>query len=191
MKKEDYHLLHAGGSLVMGQEQDGKAIFEEGKEFYPFFDKQQSFSGQLTQVELWNTTLTALEIQKLATCEVSSLRPQNRVITWKSSAWKAIGKTHIKNVPLEELCEKNLIIDQFIWPREIDFTTFNSLCKTMNGMLSSLFSFNQSWRMNFYNHHIRRIFKSHSISVTFKFCAVLGAQGIRAMGFRRAQCNQH
>ena len=107
MKKEDYHLLHAGGSLVMGQEQDGKAIFEEGKEFYPFFDKQQSFSGQLTQVELWNTTLTALEIQKLATCEVSSLRPQNRVITWKSSAWKAIGKTHIKNVPLEELCEKN------------------------------------------------------------------------------------
>ena len=45
--------------------------------------------------------------------------------------------------------------------------------------------------MNFYNHHIRSIFKSHSISVTFKFCTVLGAQGIRAMGFRRAQGNQH
>ena len=26
--------------------------------------------------------------------------------------------------------------------------------------------------MNFYNHHIRSIFKSHSISVTLKFCAV-------------------
>ena len=26
--------------------------------------------------------------------------------------------------------------------------------------------------MNFYNHHIRSVFKSHSISVTFKFCAV-------------------
>ena len=146
MKKEDYHLLHAGGSLVMGQEQDGKAIFEEGKEFYPFFDKQQSFSGQLTQVELWNTTLTALEIQKLGTCEVSSLRPQNRVITWKSSAWKATGETNIKNVPLEGLCEKNLIIDQFIWPREIAFNTFNSLCMTMNGVLSFaiLFSFNSN-----------------------------------------------
>ena len=146
MKKEDYHLLHAGGSLVMGQEQDGKAIFEEGKEFYPFFDKQQSFSGQLTQVELWNTTLTALEIQKLATCEVSSLRPQNRVITWKSSAWKATGETNIKNVPLEGLCEKNLIIDQFIWPREIAFNAFNSLCMTMNGVLSFaiLFSFNSN-----------------------------------------------
>ena len=27
--------------------------------------------------------------------------------------------------------------------------------------------------------------------MTFKICAVLGAQGIRAMGFRRAQGNQH
>ena len=43
--------------------------------------------------------------------------------------------------------------------------------------------------MNFYNHHIRSIFKSHSISVTFKFCAVLGAQGIRATGFKRTQGN--
>ena len=144
MKKEDYHFLHAGGSLVVGQEQDGKAIFEDGKYFYPFFDKQQSFSGQLTQVELWNTTLTASEIQKLAPCEVSSLRPQNKLIAWKSSAWKAIGETNIRNVPLEGLCEKNLIIDQFIWPREIAFNTFNSLCMTMNGVLSFaiLFSFN-------------------------------------------------
>ena len=45
--------------------------------------------------------------------------------------------------------------------------------------------------MNFYNHHIRSIFKIHSISVTFKFCAVLGAQGIRATGFKRAQGNAH
>ena len=43
--------------------------------------------------------------------------------------------------------------------------------------------------MNFYNYHIRSIFKSHSISVTFKFCTVLGAQG--ATGFKRAQGNAH
>ena len=34
-------------------------------------------------------------------------------------------------------------------------------------------------------------FKSHSIRVTFKICAVLAAQGIRATGFRLAQGNQH
>ena len=34
-------------------------------------------------------------------------------------------------------------------------------------------------------------FKSHSIRVTFKICAVLCAQGICATGFRHAQGNQH
>ena len=41
------------------------------------------------------------------------------------------------------------------------------------------------------NHHNSVSFKSHSIRVTFKICAVLGAQGIRATGFKRAQGNAH
>ena len=45
--------------------------------------------------------------------------------------------------------------------------------------------------MNFYNHHNSVSFKNHSIRVTFKICAVLGAQGIRATGFKRAQGNTH
>ena len=45
--------------------------------------------------------------------------------------------------------------------------------------------------MNFYNHHIWSIFKSYCISVTFKFCAMLGAKGIRATGFKCAQGNAH
>ena len=45
--------------------------------------------------------------------------------------------------------------------------------------------------MNFYNHHNSISFKSHSIRVTFKICAVLGAQGIHATGFKRAQGNAH
>ena len=36
----------------------------------------------------------------------------------------------------------------------------------------NLFCNEVSKRMNFYNHHIKGIFKSHSTSVTFKFCAV-------------------
>ena len=84
MKKEDYIPLHAGGSFLLGQEQDGKAIFHEGG-FDPILDKLQGFSGLLTQVELWNTILSESEVKKLAKCEISTLRPQNRVITWGSS----------------------------------------------------------------------------------------------------------
>ena len=45
--------------------------------------------------------------------------------------------------------------------------------------------------MNFYNRHNSVSFKSHSITVTLRICAVLGAQGIRATGFKRAQGNAH
>ena len=131
--KEEYQLLHAGGSLVLGQEQDAKAIFNDAV-FNPKFDAKQGFSGLLTQVELWNTVLSKAEIQKLANCEVLSLRPQKRVITWDSDVWLA-KKTNFTDVSLEKLCERNLIMDQFVWPKAIDFTTFNSYCSTVNGKL--------------------------------------------------------
>ena len=131
--KKDFLPLHAGGSLIVGQEQDGKAIFDNGV-FDPVFDEKQGFSGLLTQVELWNTTLTASEIEALGTCNRSSLRPQNRVITWKSNAWQATSKTNFKDVPIEKLCQENLVLDQFIWPRSIDFDSFNSMCRTIDGM---------------------------------------------------------
>ena len=49
IKKEDYHPLHAGGSFILGQEQDGKAIFTDGG-FDPGFDRRQGFIGGLSQV---------------------------------------------------------------------------------------------------------------------------------------------
>ena len=131
--KEEYQLLHAGGSLVLGQEQDAKAIFSEAV-FNPKFDPKQGFSGLLTQVELWNTVLSKAEIQKLANCEVLSLRSQKRVITWDSNAWLA-KKTSFTDVPIGKLCKQNLIMDQFVWPKAIDFNTFNSYCSTVNGKL--------------------------------------------------------
>ena len=133
MKKEDYQPLHAGGSFLLGQEQDGKAIFHEGG-FDPILDKLQGFSGLLTQVELWNTILSESEVKKLAKCEISTLRPQNRVVTWGSRTWDA-QNANFKDVPLEKMCEQNLVLNQLIWPRSITFHKFNSYCSAFNGKL--------------------------------------------------------
>ena len=107
-------------------------------------DPKQGFSGKITQVEIWNIVLTAVEIQKLANCIASTLRPQNRVVTWEhetilqsfsqskiknggfeklsqskiGDAWFA-NKATILSIPIETLCEKNIISNQFIWPRKI------------------------------------------------------------------------
>ncbi len=47
MMKESYLNLNNRGSLVLGQEQDG--LLTGG-----FFDQEQAFSGQMTQVEMWS-----------------------------------------------------------------------------------------------------------------------------------------
>ena len=114
----------------MGQEQDGKPVGDNI--FDPVFDPQEGLSGKLTQVELWNTVLALSEIKKLANCKIPSLQPQNRVITWGSDSWIAV-KANFTHTPIEKLCVKNQIVDQFIWPRSIDFDTFYSYCGTIGG----------------------------------------------------------
>ena len=117
----------------MGQEQDGKPIFSHDT-FDPVFDKKQGMSGLLTQVELWNIILTPSEIQQLARCKVSTLRQNNQVIAWESTAWLA-RQSNLKDIPLNDLCNENVITGKFIWPRYIDFNTFNSYCSTIDGLL--------------------------------------------------------
>ena len=55
---DEFHELYAGGSFIIGQEQDGD-------QYGGFFDAAQSFSGKLAQVEMWNTELTLVDIFNL------------------------------------------------------------------------------------------------------------------------------
>ena len=134
IEKEAYQPLPAGGSFILGQEHDGKPILSDGTSFNPVFDKKQGMSGLLTQVELWNIVLTPSEVQKLARCEVSTLKQNSLVISWESTAWLAI-QSNFKDILLKDLCNKNVITGNFIWPRYIDFNTFNTYCSTIDGLL--------------------------------------------------------
>ena len=143
LKKDEYLPLYSGGSLIFGQEQDGQPNTEI---FDPKFDMKQSFSGRLTQVEIWNTVLSHVEIKSLALCNITTLRPQNRVVTWESETqpifsdskvtddWIA-NKVTFKDIPLESLCQKNIISNQFIWPRSIDYFQLNDYCHTMGALI--------------------------------------------------------
>ena len=141
IEKEAYQPLPASGSFILGQEQDGKPILSDGTSFDPVFDKKQGFSGLLTQVELWNVVLTRSEIQKLARCEVSTLKQNNLVISWDSTAWLA-RKSNFKDILLKDLCNENVVTGKFIWPRYIDFNTFNTYCSTIDGLLPLPYSNN-------------------------------------------------
>ena len=122
--------MYKNGNLVLGQEQDGRA---SGDTFDPGFDPLQSFSGKISQSELWNTILSVKEIQNLANCVISTTRPQSRVITWNIKDWIP---TQVKfvNIPLKELCQINTVSNQLIWARAIDFDTLTNYCNKVDGI---------------------------------------------------------
>ena len=63
---DEFHELYAGGSFVIGQEQDGD-------QYGGFFDAAQGFSGKLAQVEMWNTELTLVDIFNIGNLHFESI----------------------------------------------------------------------------------------------------------------------
>ena len=131
LKKSNTRPLYAGGSLIIGQDQDGKP---GAGAFDPLFDKKQVFSGQVTQVEIWNTILTQSEIESMAHCTKSTVQSKNRVVSWESDTWSSHGKATFKDVPLKDLCKRNIISNQFIWPRSISYEDMSRYCDIMGGI---------------------------------------------------------
>ena len=130
INKTNYHPVYKNGSLVLGQEHDGRA---SGDTFDPGFDPLQSFSGKISQSELWNTILSDKEIQNLANCVTSTTRSQNRVVTWNIDDWIPYQVTFV-DIPLKDFCQMNKVSNQFIWASPIDFETLSSYCTRIDGI---------------------------------------------------------
>ena len=116
---------------MLGQEYDGNA---DKKDFDPIFDPLQTFSGKISQFEIWNTILSSTDIKKLADCNIATTKTQNRILSWNANDWKLSGHTTISNLPLSEFCQKNIVSNQLIWPRAISFDKFSSYCGLMDGI---------------------------------------------------------
>ena len=155
--------MYNGGSFIIGQEQDGKP---DAGAFDPLFDKLQGFTGQVTQVEIWNTILTLSEIEIVANCTKSTIKSAYRVVSWESDTWSSHGTTTFKEVPLKNLCKRNIIRNQFIWPRSIDNEQLTSYCDTM-GAIPPILNQNDEWK-NVYDYTLE-VFKSVNDSFPSSF----------------------
>ena len=124
--KSSMHPLYAGGSFVLAQEQDGK--IGGG-----FFNKYQAYSGKLTQVEMWNTVLWKTEIEDLAKCKISTIKPENRIVTWGSDAWTWHNTDPNIDSPLEDFCKPNPLLDTQIFASKLTFNSLAYLCKIVGG----------------------------------------------------------
>ena len=53
------------------------------------------------------------------------------------------GQTTIFDLPLMELCENNIVLNQLIWPRPITFEKFRSYCSLMDGVIPIIYKNSQ------------------------------------------------
>ena len=169
---------------MLGQEYDGKA---DKVEFVPGFNPLQSYSGKISQVEFWNTILTPLEVQKLANCDISTTKSQNRILTWKIDDWKLSGEqTTISDVPLTEFCQKNVALNQFIWPRKISFEKFSSYCNLIDGIPPLIYKDSQQTEV--YN-DIREVYLSINKTFPSSFLDKTRSEGIRCFSSKASSAS--
>ena len=51
----------------------------------------------------------------------------------------------LKEIPLEDICKENPLVDQFIWPDKLNFVTLSYYCEIVGGdffRLSSNYKYN-------------------------------------------------
>ena len=96
----DFRSLDTGGEFIIGQEQD---IINGA------FDKNQAFSGNVTQIEMWKTNLTHSDIKLLANCESPRTVDQSdTVIAWKNldTNWSLEGGANSVEESLSLICQQ-------------------------------------------------------------------------------------
>ena len=84
MGKDDFVSLKPGGELIIGQDQDTIG---------GFFDSNQAFSGELTQVGLWSRILSNEEIDSLANCS-SNMQVIGKYLYCTYSSRSTINKNY-------------------------------------------------------------------------------------------------
>ena len=118
------------GSLILGQESDG-VHYED------FFDLMQSFSGELSQVEMWDIVLSENDIQNIAFCNSESALESNRVLTWLSPKW-VLQNVTLEEIPLRFFCEADLEADKLIWLDVTNKIDFMDMCDQLGGTIPIL-----------------------------------------------------
>ena len=69
--------IHGGGAFILGQDQD---------EVGGGFEKQQSLSGEISMLNIWDRLLTDLEVSRMAKCYDA---PFGNVLNWNNTEWTA------------------------------------------------------------------------------------------------------
>ncbi|XP_063889382.1 uncharacterized protein LOC135116084 isoform X3 [Scylla paramamosain] len=108
------------GAYVIGQEQD---------QFGGGFQRDQSFSGEITQLNFWSSVLSPLTISKIAQCEEEQ---EGNILSWSSQRWNISGEVAWKVWQKEDICSRQRRRVTF-FPDRFSLKASLHLCKVVGG----------------------------------------------------------
>ena len=112
----------------------------------------------------------------MANCDVETTKLQNHILTWKTENWKLSGQTTFSEIPLKDLCQNNIVSNQFIWPRAITFEKLSSYCSLIDGIPPLIYKSSQKTKV--YN-EVKEIFLSINKTSPSGFLDKTRREGIR------------
>ena len=106
--------LLGGGNLVLGQDQDHD---RSGQLDETQFDSMQSFSGNITGLEIWKVGMQPKDIEAMANCEIPEVSQAERVVSWSPRVWKTKGvAARVVKLDWGSVCQQpveEIVVSQF------------------------------------------------------------------------------
>ncbi|XP_064079627.1 LOW QUALITY PROTEIN: uncharacterized protein LOC135196740 [Macrobrachium nipponense] len=107
----------------------GRPVFGDKATVGQGDNKERSFSGKLSQVNIWDRALDMEEIRSISTCQLDL---QGNYISW-DTGW-VLEKVSSYESPLEDFCHEDKSHSRFWFP-QLSFDTAQYLCEALGAML--------------------------------------------------------
>ena len=125
--------IRGEGVLILGQEQDDVGSAK-------LFDASQSFSGSLTQVNIWSTLLDNTTIKMFSNCLLSG--PENQlgdVVSWEEDEWEFFNAT-IEHLERVDLCKETIGLQDIVFYQQRSYNFYYTTCQAIGGELPVFYS---------------------------------------------------
>ena len=112
----------SNGYFVIGQYQD---------KLGSGFEKFQSYSGDLTGIELWDYVLDETTIKRISGCGGIS---KGNVLNWETAKWITNGKINSSLIDNDELCNERAEKNYIIIPQQQSLNFSGKICEKLGGL---------------------------------------------------------
>ncbi|KAA0193776.1 hypothetical protein HAZT_HAZT006108 [Hyalella azteca] len=160
-------VIAGSGSYVIGQDQD---------KFGGGFERDQSYSGEITQLNYWHRALDAATIRNIAECRS---KEEGDALAWSEQHWNVSGEVEWLVLNSTDFCSQsqhNIIF----FPDQFPLNEARAMCKVVGGEIgipindaenARVFTETVEWAGHCSNYLGSNYFKGEKVLLTLSACS--------------------